>query len=90
MYPDTARPDPEYPSCTDDEATDQSNGDRRNIHHDSQEDGYTNQDTSSDFFIPVLYQLRLEKLTRNYRSLEAKVTEMGEYTRDCINPIAHQ
>ena len=29
----------------------------------------------------MLYQLRLEKLARSYRSLEAEVTEMGKHAK---------
>ena len=46
----------------------------------------TNQDTSPDSLIPVVYQLRLEKIARSYRNLEAKVTEMGEYARGLHRP----
>ena len=41
----------------------------------------TNQDTSPDSLIPVVYQLRLEKIARSCRILEAEVTAMGKYAR---------
>ena len=31
-------------------------------------------------YIPVLYQLRLEKLTRSYKSFETEVTDMEKHT----------
>ena len=46
----------------------------------------TNQDTSPDSLIPVVYRLRLEKIARSCRNLEAEVTEMGEYTRGLHQP----
>ena len=46
----------------------------------------TNQDTSPDSLIPVVYQLRLEKIARSCRNLEAEVTAMGEYARGLHRP----
>ena len=38
----------------------------------------TNQDTALEDLIPVVYQLRLEKIARSCKNLEAEVSEMEE------------
>ena len=38
----------------------------------------TNQDTAPEALIPMAYQLRLEKIARSCKNLEAEVLEMGE------------
>ena len=37
-------------------------------------------------YIPVLYRLRLQKTLRSYKSLEAEVSEMEEYTKGLHRP----
>ena len=45
-----------------------------------------NQDTSPDSLIPVVYQLRLEKIARSCRNLETEVIAMGKYARGLHRP----
>ena len=37
-------------------------------------------------YIPVLYRLRLQKMARSYKNLEAEVSEMEEYTKGLHRP----
>ena len=48
----------------------------------------TNQNTAPEALIPVVYQLRLEKIARSCKNLEAEVLEMGEYTKGLHRPRA--
>ena len=46
----------------------------------------TNQDTAPEALIPVVYQLRLEKIARSCKNLETEVLEMGEYKKGLHRP----
>ena len=46
----------------------------------------TNQDTAPEALIPMVYRLRLEKIARSCKNLEAEVSEMEEYTKGLHRP----